>query len=64
MVFGTNTTDLGVAPDGGGLLSNGANDHIGDREGGAKSPVDLPLRLDDAGASPTTHRANINEALI
>jgi TolB-like protein len=31
-----------------------ANDCFSDREGGAKSPVDLPLRLDVASASPTT----------
>ena len=54
MVFGTMTTDSGVAPGKGSPLSNGANDHFSDREGGAKSPVDLPLRLDDAAASPTT----------
>jgi hypothetical protein len=56
MVFGTMTADAGVAAgDGEGrLLSNGANDCFSDREGGAKSPVDLPLRLDDANASPTT----------
>ena len=36
------------------VLSNGANDYFSDFEGGAKSPVDLPLRLDDAAASPTT----------
>ena len=54
MVFGTMTTDSGVAPGKGSPLSNGANDHFSDREGSAKSPVDLPLRLDDARASPTT----------
>ena len=54
MVFGTMTTDSGVAPGKGSPLSNGANDHFSDREGSAKSPVDLPLRLDDAAASPTT----------
>jgi hypothetical protein len=56
MVFGTMTVDPGEAPgDGEGRLrSNGANDYFSDREGGAKSPVDLPLRLDDAAASPTT----------
>jgi hypothetical protein len=55
MVFGTMTADPAVAPgDSEGLLSNGANDYFSDREGGAKSPVDLPLRLDDAAASPTT----------
>jgi hypothetical protein len=56
MVFGTMTVDPGDAPgDGEGrLLSNRANDHFRDRQGGAKSPVDLPLRLDDARASPTT----------
>ena len=35
-------------------LSNDANDYFSDGDGGAKSPVDLPLRLDDANASPTT----------
>ena len=56
MVFGTVAVDPGDAPeDGEGrLLSNRANDHFSDPEGGAKSPVDLPLRLDDAAASPTT----------
>jgi len=37
-----------------GLLGNGAKRSFSDREGGPKSPVDLPLRLDDASASPTT----------
>jgi hypothetical protein len=37
-----------------GLLGNGANGSFSDREGGAKSPVDLPVRLDDANASTTT----------
>jgi hypothetical protein len=56
MVFGTMTVDPGDASrdDEGRLLSNRANDHFSDRQGGAKSPVDLPLRLDDASASPTT----------
>jgi hypothetical protein len=30
-----------------------ARDSLSDREGGAKSPGDLPLRLGDAAASPT-----------
>jgi hypothetical protein len=54
MVFGTMTVDLGVAPGDGSQLSNDANGQISDREGAVRSPVDLPLRLDDAGASPTT----------
>jgi hypothetical protein len=56
MVFGTMTVDPGNASGDSEarLLSNGANDHFSDRQGGAKSPVDLPLRLDDAAASPTT----------
>ena len=56
MVFRTMTVDLADAPrdDEGRLLSNRANDHFSDPQGGAKSPVDLPLRLDDARASPTT----------
>jgi hypothetical protein len=54
MAFGTMTTDPGIAPGEARLLSNGANDHFSDRDGGAKNRVDLPLRLDDANASPTT----------
>jgi hypothetical protein len=56
MVFGTTTADPGFAHGDGkrSLLSNGANDCFSDCEDGAKSPVDLPLRLDDAAASPTT----------
>jgi hypothetical protein len=56
MVFGTTTADPGFAHGDGkrSLLSNGANDCFSNCEGGAKSPMDLPLRLDDAGASPTT----------
>ena len=56
MVFGTTTADPGFSRGDGkrSLLSNGANDCFGDCEGDAKSPVDLPLRLDDATASPTT----------
>ena len=56
MVFGATTADPGFAHGDGkrSLLSNGANDCFSDCEGGAKSPVDLPLRLDDAAASPTT----------
>jgi hypothetical protein len=63
MVFGAMTADPGIAP-GEGQLSNGANDCFSDREGGAKSPVDLPLRLDDANASPTTPRGQHQQALI
>jgi hypothetical protein len=50
------TANPGVAPRNGEAspLSNGANDYFSDGKGGAKSPVDLPLRLDDANASPTT----------
>jgi len=56
MVFGTTTADPGFAHGDGkrGLLSNGANDCFSDCNGSTKSPVDLPLRLDDAAASPTT----------
>ena len=64
MVFGTMTANPGVAPgDGeGSPLSNGANDYFsGDGDGGAKSPVDLPLRLDDAARRPQLHRANISK---
>jgi hypothetical protein len=39
---------------GGAPLSNGAKNYFSERENGPKSPVDLPLRLDDAAASPTT----------
>jgi len=58
------TPDLGVAPAAGSLLSNGANNRFSDREGGARSPVDLPLRLDDAAASPTTPQGQHQQALI
>ena len=56
MVFGTMTADPGLAPGEGEqtLVNSVANSYSSDREGGAKSPVDLPLRLDDAKASPTT----------
>jgi hypothetical protein len=56
MVFGTMAPDPGVACEKSGSrpLSNGASDYFSDCEAGAKSPVDLPLRLDDAAASPTT----------
>jgi len=36
------------------FLSNGAKNYFSERENRRKSPVDLPLRLDDAAASPTT----------
>jgi hypothetical protein len=63
MVFGTMTVDPGDARADGDdrLLSNRANDHLSAREGGAKSPVDLLLRLDDADASPTPPQANIGK---
>jgi hypothetical protein len=64
MVFGTVIADPGIAPDGGGPLSNGADDRICDRDGGAKSPVDLPLRLYDAAASSTTPQGQHQQALI
>ena len=56
MVFGTITTN---SPDTSGdfkssPLSNDAKNYFRERENGPKSPVDLPLRLDDAAASPTT----------
>jgi hypothetical protein len=56
MVFGTITADPGLAASDGEqtLVSNLASSYFSDREGDAKSPVDLPLRLDDATASPTT----------
>jgi hypothetical protein len=57
------TADRDIAP-GEGQLSNGANDCFSDREGGAKSPVDLPPRLDDANASPTTPQGQHQQALI
>src|SRR5262252_9038740 len=66
MVFGTMTADPGLAPvgAGGSLLNNGANNRFSDRESGARSPVDLPLRLDDAAASPTTPQGQHQQALI
>ena len=47
MVFGTMTANSGVAPGNGEAspLSNGASDYFSDSDGGAKSPVDLPLPL-------------------
>ena len=50
MVFGTTARSPGDLER--GLLGDGTK--VSDPEGGAKSPVDLPLRLDDANASPTT----------
>jgi hypothetical protein len=51
------TANPGVTPGAGesSPLSNGANDYFSDGEGGAKSPVDLPLRFPvvDCGV---THR--------
>jgi len=52
MVFGTTADSPGDLER--GLLGNVAKGSFSDREGGTKSPVDLPLRLDDANASPTT----------
>jgi hypothetical protein len=54
MVFGTTTADPGFAHQDGklNLLASGANGSSSYCH--AKSPVDLPLRLDDAAASPTT----------
>jgi hypothetical protein len=54
MVFGTGMADSGFPHQDGKLilLSNGVSDCSSSC--GAKSPVDLPLRLDDAAASPTT----------
>src|SRR3984893_11332409 len=56
MVFGTMTADPRIAPDDvkGSPLSNAAKHYFSERENGPKSAVDLPLRLDDANASPTT----------
>ena len=55
MVFGTTTADPARDIER-GLLGNGTKSSPSDREGGAKSPVDLPLCLDDANASPTTRQ--------
>jgi hypothetical protein len=54
MVFGTITADPAFAASSGEqtLASNVTYPYFSDREGAAKSPVDLPLRLDDAAASP------------
>jgi hypothetical protein len=56
MVFVTMTADPGLAFSDGEptLVSHVANSYSSECEGGTKSPVDLPLRLDDAAASPTT----------
>ena len=53
MVFGATTADSPGDLER-GLLGNGTKGSSSDREDGAKSPVDLPLSLDDANASPTT----------
>jgi hypothetical protein len=52
MVFGTMTTDPGVACEKSESrpLSNGARNYFSDRVAGAQSPMDLPLCLDDAAA--------------
>ena len=52
MVFGATSDSPGDLER--GLLGNVAKGSFSDREGGTKSPVDLPLRLDDTNASPTT----------
>jgi hypothetical protein len=54
MVFTTSTVDRGLEVDGavGSLFGNGEQQPSG--RGGRQSLVDLPLRLDDADASPTT----------
>jgi hypothetical protein len=64
MVFGTLTADPGIAPGDikRSLLSNRAKDSR-DREGGPKSLTDLPLRLDDATASPTTPQGQHQEVI-
>ena len=56
MVFKTPTGDPGFWINGaeGSLLGNGGKEALSGGVGGRQSPVDLPLRLDDAGASPTT----------
>ena len=56
MVFGTITTNSPDTSDDfkSSPLSNGAKNYFSERGNGPKSPVDLPLRLDDANASPTT----------
>ena len=64
MVFGTMTTNpAAVAGDGERTLVGSVVNHcISDRDRGAKSPVDLPLRLDDAGTSPTTPQGQHQQA--
>ena len=56
MVFGTATVEPGVGISGseGSLLGNGGKEYSGSAVDGQQRPVDLPLRLDDAVASPTT----------
>jgi hypothetical protein len=56
MVFGTLTADPGLAPGEGEqtLVNSVANRIAAIAKAARKSPVDLPLRLDDANASPTT----------
>jgi hypothetical protein len=48
------SADPGIATGERSRLSNGAIAYFSTREGGAKRPVDLPLRLDNANASSTT----------
>jgi len=64
MVFGTMTTNpAAVAGDGERTLVGSVVNHcFSDRDRGAKSPVDLPLRLDDAGTSPTTPQGQHQQA--
>jgi hypothetical protein len=56
MVFATPTGDPGLGINGaeGSLLGNGGKEASSGGVGGRQSPVDLPLCLDDASASPTT----------
>ena len=56
MVFGTPPVDPGLGINGakGSRLGNGGKEYSSGGVGSEQCPVDLPLRLDDDGASPTT----------
>ena len=62
MIFATPRVDHGIAVDGaeGSLFGNRREEHSSD---GRESPVDLPLRLDDADASPTTPQGPQQQAI-
>jgi hypothetical protein len=56
MVFGTVPVDPGLTGNGNECISNGG-------VAGQQYPVDLPLRLDDASASPTTPQDPLQQVI-